>query len=106
MEYVLKNVDTTENTIGNKWFLGTNFGRVYVNSDIKDYELIAPDKLRIGTKTINLPKKTQYGNTTYTHSALRNLNVWNLLEYFNIADYFLERLIFTDFVHPHLLPWI
>ena len=74
-------------------YIGTNFGRVYVNSNIKDYELVAPNKLRIGADIIHLPEKTQYGNTIYTHSALRNLNTGNLLEYFNIADYFLERLI-------------
>lgn len=93
MEYNLRNIGKIESTMGNEYVLGTNFGRVYVNSNIKDYEFIVPDKLRIGINTINLPEKTQYGNIIYTHSALRNLNTGNLLEYFNIADYFLERLI-------------
>lgn len=93
MEYILKNVDITEKTMGNKWFLKSNFGRIYINSCIKDYELITPNKLRIGTNTISLPEKTQYGNTTYIHSALRDFNVGVLLTYFNVTDYFLERLI-------------
>lgn len=93
MEYILKNVDITEKTMGNKWFLKSNFGRIYINSCTKDYELITPNKLRIGTNTISLPEKTQYGNTTYIHSALRDFNVGVLLTYFNVTDYFLERLI-------------
>lgn len=93
MEYNLRSIGKIESTMGNEYVLGTTFGRVYVNSNIKDYELVAPNKLRIGTNTINLPEKTQYGNIIYTHSALRDLNTGNLLEYFNTADYFLERLI-------------
>ena len=93
MEYILKNVDITEKTMGNKWFLKSNFGRIYINSCIKDYELITPNKLRIGTNTISLPDKTQYGNIIYTHSTLRDFNVGVLLTYFNVTDYFLERLI-------------
>lgn len=93
MEYILKNVDITEKTMGNKWFLKSNFGRIYINSCIKDYELITSNKLRIGTNTISLPEKTQYGNTIYIHSALRDFNVGVLLTYFNVTDYFLEKLI-------------
>ena len=74
-------------------YVGTTFGRVYINSCIKDYELITPNKLRIGTNTISLPDKTQYGNIIYTHSTLRDFNVGVLLTYFNVTDYFLERLI-------------
>ena len=60
---------------------------------MKDYELVAPNKLRMGTDIIHLPEKTQYGNITYIHSALRNFNVSILLTYFNIGDYFLARLM-------------
>lgn len=74
-------------------YIGTTFGRVYINSCIKDYEFIAPDKLRIGTNTISLLDKTQYGDIIYIHSALRGFNVGALLTYFNVTDYFLERLI-------------
>ena len=74
-------------------YIGTTFGRVYINSCIKDNEFITPNKLRIGTNTISLPDKTQYGNIIYTHSALRDFNVGVLLTYFNVTDYFLERLI-------------
>ena len=93
MEYNLRSIGKIESTMGNEYVLGTTFGRVYVNSNIKDYELVAPNKLRIGTNTISLPEKTQYGNTTYIHSALRDFNVGVLLTYFNVTDYFLERLI-------------
>ena len=93
MEYNLRSIGKIESTMGNEYVLGTTFGRVYVNSNIKDYELVAPNKLRIGTNTINLPEKTQYRNITYTHSALRTFNLGELLGYFKIGDYFLERLI-------------
>lgn len=93
MEYNLRSIGKIESTMGNEYVLGTTFGRVYVNSNIKDYELVAPNKLRIGTNKINLPEKTQYRNITYTHSALRTFNLGELLGYFKIGDYFLERLI-------------
>ena len=93
MEYNLRSVGKIESTMGNEYVLGTNLGRIYVNSRIKDYELLSPKELRIGNNIINLPEKTQYGNTTYTHSALRTFNVGELLGYFKIGDYFLERLI-------------
>lgn len=93
MEYNLRSIGKIESTMGNEYVLGTTFGRVYVNSNIKDYELVAPNKLRIGTNKINLPEKTQYRNITYIHSALRTFNLGELLGYFKIGDYFLERLI-------------
>lgn len=94
MEYNLNSIGGTTEKIGvNKYFLKSTFGRVYINSRIKDYELINPNKLRIGTNVINFPERTQYDNITYVHSALRSLNVGSLFEYFNITDYFLERLI-------------
>lgn len=82
-----------EKGIVREWGIGTNFGRVYINSQIKDYERIAPDKLRIENRVITLPKQTQYGNITYTHSLLRAYNVGELSEYFKITDSFMERLI-------------
>lgn len=47
MEYNLRSIGKIESTMGNEYVLGTTFGRVYVNSNIKDYELVAPNKLRI-----------------------------------------------------------
>lgn len=93
MGYDLKNTNTTEKTMGNKWFLGTNLGRVYINSCVKDYELLSPNELRIGTNTITLPPQTQYENIIYTHSLLRAYNVRELSEYFKITDFFMEGLI-------------
>lgn len=92
MEFQLKS-NGTENIIGDKWLIITDFGRMYVNSNIKDYELLSPNELRIGANIINLPKQTQYGNITYTHSLLRAYNVEELSEYFKITDSFMERLI-------------
>ena len=92
MGFQLKN-NMGEKGILKQSYIGTTFGRVYVNSCIKDYELVAPNKLRMGTDIIHLPEKTQYGNITYIHSALRNFNVSILLTYFNIGDYFLVRLM-------------
>lgn len=82
-----------EKIMENKWVIGTNFGRVYINSNISDYTFIFPNKLRIGTNTISLPVQTQYNNITYIHSELRAIDVSSLLVYFNVTDYFLERLI-------------
>ena len=93
MEYILKNTSTTEKTMVNKCFLKTNFGRIYVNSHIKDYELLSPNELRIGTTIINLPQQTMYNKITYIHSQLRDFNVGMLLRYFKTSDYFLENLI-------------
>ena len=93
MEYILKNTSTTENTIGNEYLLKTNFGRIYVNSHIKDYELLSPNELRIGTTIINLPQQTMYNKITYIHSELRDFNVGVLRRYFETSDNFLEELI-------------
>lgn len=93
MEYILKNTSTTENTIGNEYLLKTNFGRIYVNSNIKDYELLSPNELRIGTTIINLPQQTMYNKITYIHSELRDFNVGVLRRYFETSDNFLEELI-------------
>lgn len=93
MEYVLKNTSTTEKTMVNKCFLKTNFGRIYVNSHIKDYELLSPNELRIGTTIINLPQQTMYNKITYIHSETRDFNVGVLRRYFETSDNFLERLI-------------
>lgn len=93
MKYILKNTSTTEKTMVNKCFLKTNFGRIYVNSHIKDYELLSPNELRIGTTIINLPQQTMYNKITYIHSQLRDFNVGMLLRYFKTSDYFLENLI-------------
>lgn len=93
MEYVLKNTSTTEKTMVNKYFLKTNFGRIYVNSHIKDYELLSPNELRIGTTIINLPQQTMYNKITYIHSQLRDFNVGVLRRYFETSDNFLENLI-------------
>lgn len=93
MEYNLNSIGATnEETQGNGYFLKSTFGRVYINSYIKDYEFITHNKLRIGTNVIDT-SRTQYDNITYVHSALRSLCIGELFNYFNITDYFLERLI-------------
>lgn len=83
----------TEKVMGNKWVIGSNFGRVYINFRVKDYEVITSNKLRIGKEIISLPVQTQYNNITYTHSNLRTTDVSSLLLYFKVTDFFLERLI-------------
>lgn len=93
MEYILKNTSTTENTMGNEYLLKTNFGRIYVNSNIKDYELLSPNELRIGTTIINLPQQTIYNKIIYVHSETRDFNVGVLRRYFETSDNFLEELI-------------
>lgn len=93
MGFILKSNTEEKIVTGNTYVLKTNFGRIYINSRVKDYELITPNRLRIGTDIIDLSQQNQFNNIMYIHPCLRDCNVSTLLEYFRVSDYFLEKLI-------------
>ena len=75
----------------------TSFGRVYINAEKKDYNILSLNQIRIGEEIITIP---QPKNICYVSSEVKGTNLSEIKKYLKICSYFFKELIEKNADYP------